>query len=118
MRMRDIERRLAQAHERARIAGAAAGAIYRVAHRQREINSREAEILEREAREKTVRTAQGLLQKLAALTARTPGEAREKMQLERDYQKAEESLRQASAEAFYRKRPRASLNGLHCIFGR
>lgn len=119
-RMREIERKLARARERERVAGRAAEAEMRVRLRQRAIDLRVREAEAREERDKAVRTAQGLLRKLSALSARTPGEAREKMQLESDYQKAAESLRKAGDEAFYRKRPRATvgLNGLHCIFGR
>lgn len=112
IRAKAFERNRARAREQERIAGQAAGAEMRVELRQREIRRRVQELEARAEGEKKVARAQELLRRLSALGARTPDEARERMMLERDYQKVEEGMRKAAEEAFYRKRPRMTLNGI------
>ena len=118
----DLERRLERARKREILAGRVAGAISQVEQRQLEIRRRvlQAEFRHerRKEQQKSDQTAKSLLRQLDRIRGKSSAEIRERERLEESVRRTSEAIHQASEEAFYRKRPRAGLNGLHCIFGR
>jgi hypothetical protein len=116
VRARESALRLEQARKRELLAGRVAGAEYQVAQRRADIERRfrEAALEEewKKNRLKAVQTAQKLLRQLDRMSGKTPAEIREREQLDESVRRTTEMLRQASEEAFYKRRTRPTLSGL------